>query len=1309
MSEGHSGLVGSVVERKPSSKPTAPSFTPSATGFPAVQHRSKSLFARTRADPRANVTATQSRPREVPKVVPAPPVASNSEDWRDQISRENEARVASMTEDERQEEIKDILGRFGDGVGDVLRKAREARERGTGQLKATPAVHSAANKSEDSLPEVPLTASVSERRVSLKRVGSPPPALSTGHTRPNSRAENRKLRFAELSPQDVYVYESAPPSPKKAPLLLAPPDPSESGSSGAISLGTFKGTLDMSKGSLSLGELSPAGAADNEPSDDVEEGTPEYIRRRFFPHIPPGDPSLAWIEGSAPSSSSSTLRFDLSGTPIPQTRSATLPTHLGLHHHAEGSRAGYTLDDVFLLTRSSVPAQRTVMMGVLSGITRWLRRTGSDTSSANDDDGAGEIVGKEEELRKRILAAGVEAMNERGSLGARAIEVVWECVVGWDAESTVENELAERVELEDTAAKDSISSLPLEFLLPQLADIFALGALPKESSAQLLEIVLRLARHSNSIATSIAETSSLIASIAQRFLLTGTSASTLDQDTKSPDPRALELLITVASASRQNAVAIAGPADALLRFITTLPSSSPHDPTLAETLLSGTLRLYTILASYGMYASIATTAVEHFAAVGKYVASEECRSKVLIKRYLELIEAWTVCATDPHQTTPEHELLWSQVVGWAWDEDILRIRGKINESNAFSIEKEEDWSLWAAVWAAEASWLEGARINGVRGGEQERASAVNTIGDGFRHGQEGKLVERLVQTAFDRLNTCTSLGKEVEVLSGCASTLASAIRLWVVCLSPSSIVVEEPPYLLPFGQLSQLCAKLVTHPLWSWILDADAIRGRRFVHLESRNIATFLSMFSKMSRRLGASAELWMAQAFAIVTRLMPGNELDAGGMIEEAATLVTRDFIGAHGVDTPEEVWAKGGLAVLQPFLAHLLRPNADVLVAPVSPSPRSLKLVTTLRLPSPADMLRVRQKPFGGLPLSRDWPFSPLDHLLKSGSSPVWARMPPSWDASEVDVTRASLILALVTRQLLAGLGISSLALSREEVVFGCMKVFMLEHGQAHGGEGGSQVQEEVFRDVTVCRLMTDLLTPYTLAASPPHTHAIATNNDTETLETVAARFLGPSTPFYQYYTDLVALYDAVSFAHPVFARVLLAPTAMHYAPDFRRLLWCDYEHVLRTIRTPARDVPGASAAEYLWPVERDSQVLAAYVRALLAGKVEPGTFLRTVALHHVACSVWPDLGLVLGGEEKEEETEVGAARRETSVRMLKMLVFQGSLDLAREVAVYDCDKGDEPREQLREEKKAKRKAWLEGLEEQVFVERLGGLFEP
>ena len=50
------------------------------------------------------------------------------------------------------------------------------------------------------------------------------------------------------------------------------------------------------------------------------------------------------------------------GTPIPPSVSLSLPTHLGLQYHAEGS---YTLDELIFLTRSSISAQRSTVLEVL--------------------------------------------------------------------------------------------------------------------------------------------------------------------------------------------------------------------------------------------------------------------------------------------------------------------------------------------------------------------------------------------------------------------------------------------------------------------------------------------------------------------------------------------------------------------------------------------------------------------------------------------------------------------------------------------------------------------------------------------------------------------------------------------------------------------------------------------------------------------------------------------------------------------------------------------------------------------------------
>ena len=68
-------------------------------------------------------------------------------------------------------------------------------------------------------------------------------------------------------------------------------------------------------------------------------------------------------------------------------------------------------------------------------------------------EGMEELVGKEEELRKHILAAGLETISERGSVGAHAIEVIWECIVGWDLNVTI----VEGVELDPLLVDRSTS------------------------------------------------------------------------------------------------------------------------------------------------------------------------------------------------------------------------------------------------------------------------------------------------------------------------------------------------------------------------------------------------------------------------------------------------------------------------------------------------------------------------------------------------------------------------------------------------------------------------------------------------------------------------------------------------------------------------------------------------------------------------------------------------------------------------------------------------------------------------------------
>lgn len=116
-------LIGSVVERKTStwSNPPKPSAQTNL-GFPSAQHRSKSAFARNKEKQRNHGAA---RLRNVPNIVSAPGQEANPDDWREQMGSENQRRVEAMTEEEREEEKKQIYERFGPEIGSILKRAKE--------------------------------------------------------------------------------------------------------------------------------------------------------------------------------------------------------------------------------------------------------------------------------------------------------------------------------------------------------------------------------------------------------------------------------------------------------------------------------------------------------------------------------------------------------------------------------------------------------------------------------------------------------------------------------------------------------------------------------------------------------------------------------------------------------------------------------------------------------------------------------------------------------------------------------------------------------------------------------------------------------------------------------------------------------------------------------------------------------------------------------------------------------------------------------------------------------------------------------
>jgi hypothetical protein len=1151
------------------------------------------------------------------------------------------------------------------------------------------------------------TFSSGEREAGLS---SPPPIISRASTRPSTPARaSRKLRFAEVTPDDVYVYESTPPSPRRKPLALLPSPVDDR----AVSLGQWKGPSPKSHASQLPSEsptrekdpsISPL-LIDSDPTP--EEGTPEDIRRRFFPSLPSGDPSLAWIETTPVlDPAASTLRFDFHGTPIPPPLSVTLPTHLGLHHHAEGTHAGYTIDDVFLLARSTVPAQRVTMLGIMAGIMRRL--AGMRSGISGDAVGMEQLRGHEEELRKRVVAAGAEAMGERGTLGSRAVEVLWEALVGWDSDLLN----VDGVELqedppdkgapdqgEESVAKgDAISSLPLPSFLTQVATIFGFAYLPHLSLLQMLAILQRLAMHSNAIADIITDTPSLIANLLRTFILTPIPPLA---NSPPPVPDAIRLLNTLASASRQSASKLLDPSSALLRFLISSPTSSPYLPPLATSLLTRTLQLYITFARYGLHAHTATIAAEPLACLASYIISPECDSRPLLTAYMTLLGVWTTCASDPHQTTPPHEILWSQISGWGWIANLPIIARKFTQESA-------DWGSWTALWNAEAAWLEGVRHNGVRGGADERELSLGWLKPTFARDTEKAVIsgaiaslKRLldeIPTGYDANRGLTFYHEVTES----ALLLSAVIRLWLACLPPDNTTLLEPPFPLPFSLLGMLAAFISAHPLLS---DPSGVPPHMRPLL--RPLVLYVSNYVWLSGRLpNIQSDLLLMQLGVALERLLPGDEDAALCILNAIFSLIDEQYLSGCGWNVPSEVWSRGGLRTLRPFLTFDIASHqgdageeaSRARVAPLIPTPSSLRLATTQRLPS--------TRGFGFL-FARDWSVLPLDHLLRSGTSPVWQCLPSGWDASETEVVRATLILARAVREALLANGMPLFAMTRAEVTFSCMKVFMLEHGQGQGAQSASgEGREEVFRDDTVGKLMEALLLPCTLGASPNGLSASALDTQQQQqddLELASSRFLGTGTPFFQFYTDFVALYDAVSFGHSLFAALLLPPLAQRYAPDYRKLLYDETAHVLGTVRTPVERVVGAAAGTFLWPAEPEPQVVGALLSLLVGrrARVPIEGFVHWMAVHHVAANIWPDL------REDPESTIADERGR----KLLEALVIQGEHGIVREVTLYWQQRDGTVLLpplcfHLDPARRKKRLDWVTSREKGDFVERIEGL---
>ncbi|WVF65339.1 hypothetical protein IAT40_000065 [Kwoniella sp. CBS 6097] len=1225
----------------PPSAPSPPSRSATSvrgTGFPIAVHRSQrgpSAFARARQQQAArengqdhgrgqsqSVVAEGKAVDVIPSLSLSSPSASSSsssivpprqdddakpkplsevDEVRRAVDAENIRRVQGMTPSEREDEISELEERFGSNILSFMRKRRHAR------LSTSDSEPSAENTTEDG-PSSRSTAQMPALGQTIEQaLGDAESILRDVDQENRRRVEGingleREQEVEEL--QERFGASLMDALRKRAEKRVNNKGKEKEKADGpSVAAG-----LDSSSSSSATAPQSIAVPPSSAPAPKTHSEDPSLSDlKAYFPSVPSETSKLAWLQPvpQTTSQQSTATRFDLSGNVLSSAAQTDLPSHLGLHHHGSSpDLAGYTISDILYLCRSTVPSQRITMMGVLSKILINLR----------DDQSISEATKKEvedAEARKRAIELGIEVLAglTRGvGVIEAGIELLYEALAGpswtsWldDDPTTHESQAFKPDEEKETG----ISSIPFEDVLPRVTELLSLedGISPR-TVHQLISILRRATYLYGEICETICTTLPTIIKqhVIQRVWppkSTETQAGSR-ADLRYPSLDALRLLQDITTSSRACAEELLGQGvyETTLRFVVTATweTSESTDSSIVhhgQSLASVVLETYSVLGRYGLSSSIVTSSPEIWRLLGAWVERQSQPSSLtpppisrrLVRAYFKCLGIWITCAVDPHRTTPEHDLTWAQVDAMKWQEEAVTFIQNIE--NITTTTDDAKSSTQAAVHingiteiiAAVAMlnlWAKGVTVNGVKNGEQEKAAVQN----GLKESRMSELVDGLLPLDNDMDE------KQEEFLAAC---------------------VQLHDHLEPVGELlgREILDNLRQRYLTKSSINDRSPRG-------SSRAATYIQYhLVQLDIRAApdSSTTSWLSSAFNLFQSFTTGDEPLALDLLD---AILKINYTASIQHFTSLSISHSDGLQLLRPLLQYTILPNVEHIVAPYQPSHLYLKATSTLRSSTPR--ISDEKPALPGLPLQADWMFSPLNELLRSGTSDALAQVPPDWQASEVEIVQASLILAVLayghehetstgavsdtitntngqaSKHEHVGTALLRTGLDNEDrsrIILNLMKVHMLEHGQTTSNTAN---EVEVFRDPLVSDLMKEMMAWITrpllddggLRKSATSQRIVkdgsisvsehegktktlpsaASVSASAPLERVAIPFLGTGVPFYQFYADFVALYVAISFSDPLFSQLLLAPLSMDYPADYRRLVWNDHSSVLRGI---------------------------------------------------------------------------------------------------------------------------------------------------
>ncbi|KAM9842185.1 RNA polymerase II-associated protein 1 [Aulostomus maculatus] len=327
-------------------------------------------------------------------------------------------------------------------------------------------------------------------------------------------------------------------------------------------------------------------------------------------------------------------RFDFNGTVISPTED--LPTHLGLHHHGEEpERAGYSLQELFLLARSQVIQQRSLALSTIANVLAKahtgeysLLLKGSVISTlldagllfllrfALDDSVEGVMSAAVHALRALLVCAEDEEcldLTFSWFRGLAAFPMLPSAQEEEDEEDegldeTLKETAKEKEERKtdfDVACQDVVKGLLRMKLLPRLRYILEVVRPSPRVVQDVLELLTRIARHSSSSATQVLDCPRLMQTVMSEFLPMSwtTPSSPLPQSVYGlPLSCAVKLIRVLATSGRHACARLLnslGVTERLSCLLSAEPSELLLEPTEALRITTEAYRLWAVAAGYG--------------------------------------------------------------------------------------------------------------------------------------------------------------------------------------------------------------------------------------------------------------------------------------------------------------------------------------------------------------------------------------------------------------------------------------------------------------------------------------------------------------------------------------------------------------------------------------------------------------------------------------------------------------------------------------------------------------------------------------